>query len=129
MHTPFLLSSAVCAFVVVVSVRAAEPETATVAGILKSRDKVDGKLVKVEGTVSQLQLKTSKKGNDYSTFKLKDGDESLSVFAFDHVSVKNGDRVTVTGTFRKEKTVGGNTFKNEIDASPRDGGKVEKKAR
>jgi len=43
-------------------------ETTTVSGIAADPHKFDGKEVCVEGLVSNLKFKTSKKGNPYTTF-------------------------------------------------------------
>jgi len=44
----------------------------TITDILTNPDKYDGKMVQVEGKVVSPQFKTSKKGNPYTSFKLKD---------------------------------------------------------
>ena len=95
----------------------------TVVDILSNPDKFDGKMVQAEGKVTILKAKVSKKGNPYFTFKLADGDKSLSIFNFGTPSIKEGDSVKVMGRYQKVKLVGRYTFYNEIDAS---GGSVEK---
>jgi hypothetical protein len=49
------------------------------------------------------------------------------VFSYGHLSVEEDDKVVVVGKFYKERRVGRSTFKNEIDASPKEGGSVRKK--
>lgn len=93
------------------------------ADVLSNPDQYDGKMVQAEGNVTLLKVKVSKKGNPYYTFKLADGEKSLSVFNFGEPPVKEGDSARVMGRYQKVKHVGQYTFYNEIDAS---GGSVEK---
>ncbi len=95
----------------------------TVGDILSNPDQYDGKMVQVEGTVGSLKETVSKKGNPYTTFKVTQGDKSLTVFSFGKKSIKQGDSVSVVGRYQKVKHVSRYTFYNEIDAS---GGSVEK---
>lgn len=103
------------------------PIKTSVAAILKEPDKFHRKLVQVEGEVDDLKKKTSRVGNAYTTFKLDSEGKQLSVFSYEHLSISEDDKVVVIGKFYKEKRVGRSTFKNEIDASPKEGGSVRKK--
>lgn len=96
----------------------------TVSDILANSDKYDGKMVQVDGKAFSVKFKTSKKGNPYTTFKLTDGKNYLTVFSFGTLSVSEGDNVKVTGTYNKIKYVGRYVFYDEIDAT---NGKVEKR--
>jgi imidazoleglycerol phosphate synthase glutamine amidotransferase subunit HisH len=103
------------------------PIKTTVAAILEEPDRFDKKLVQVEGKVSDYKEKTSRAGNTYTTFKLEQGEKKITVFSYGHLRLQNGDEVVVIGRFYKEKRVGRAIFKNEIDASTREGGKITKK--
>lgn len=94
-------------------------EKATIAGLLKSPEKFDGKIVTVKGKVVKFQQKTSKAGNDYFTMKLVDDkDERISVYGRGkHKELKDDVMVEVTGKFAKEKKVGDVTFKFEVDVT------------
>lgn len=96
------------------------PET-----VLKDAAKHDGKKVTVTGKVDDFRARTSRAGNKYFTFKLKGTKESLSIYGRGELkkAPKDGDRVEITGTYRREKKVNDNfTAKNEVDVSaPRDG--------
>ncbi|MDW8105843.1 MAG: hypothetical protein RMK45_00020 [Armatimonadota bacterium] len=105
----------------------ATPIKTSVAAILKDPDKFHRKLVQVEGTVSDLKKKVSRAGNEYTTFKLNSEGKQLAVFSYGHLNIQDEDKVIVIGKFYKEKRVGRSVFKNEIDASPKEGGKVERK--
>lgn len=63
----------------------------TVADILSNPGQYDGKMVSVEGTVTSLKEKVSKKGNPYFTVKLTHKDKSLSIFSFGKPSIQEGD--------------------------------------
>lgn len=89
----------------------------TVGDILSNPDKYDGKMVQVEGKVASLKFKTSKKGNPYTTLNLSDAGNTLTVFSFGTLSIKEEERVRVMGKYQKIKQVGRYTFYNEIDAS------------
>lgn len=87
--------------------------------ILQSADKYDGKMVQVEGKVVLANFRTSKKGNAYTTFKVTDSqNNTLSVFSFGTLTIKEGDTVKVMGRYQKVKHVPPRyTFYNEINAS------------
>jgi hypothetical protein len=90
----------------------------TVENILGNRDLYDGKEVSVPGTVSNLKFKTSKAGNAYTTFSVVEKSRhSINVYVRKHPKLRNGEKVKVTGTYRKVKRVGRYTFYNEIEAT------------
>ncbi len=103
------------------------PIKTTVAAILKDPNKFHRKLVQVEGDVDDLKKKTSRVGNAYTTFKLDSEGKQITVFSYGHLPISDDDKVIVIGKFYMEKRVGRSTFKNEIDASPKEGGSVRKK--
>jgi hypothetical protein len=99
----------------------AKPLSAKVSEVLKDPAKYDGKAVAVKGVVAEFKARTSKAGNDYFVFDLVEGKEHLAVYGQGKLqnAPKDGDKVTVTGKYAKERKVGSRTFKNEIDASTR----------
>ena len=108
--TAVLLSTLVLAF-----------QTKAVATV-KTTDlaKFDKKTVTVAGTVEKYEERTSKTSKKpYTLFIVKDAAGKVNVYLRNRpgVKVKDGDKVTVTGVYTKEKKVGKQTFKNEIDAS------------
>jgi len=95
-------------------------EKVTIAELLKSPEKYDGKIVVVTGKAVKFQQKTSKAGNDYFTMKLvgKNDDERISVYGRGkQKEIKDDESVEVTGKFAKEKKVGSVTFKFEVDVT------------
>jgi len=90
---------------------------ASIKSILANKDNYDHKEVLVEGKVTSLKFKTSKKGNDYANFHLSDiPGNSIRVFVWGHPSISESDRVEVKGIFYKVKYVGRYRFYDEIDA-------------
>lgn len=90
----------------------------TIADLLRDPVRWHQKEVRVAGKAGPVKAKTSKAGRDYSVFPLY-GDalgDKVSVFTWGHPSLTKGQKVTVTGTYLKEKTVGPYTFTNEIEA-------------
>ena len=85
--------------------------------ILSNPDKYDGQGVSVQGKASKINPRTSKKGNDYMTFTLRDElGKGMNIFSFGHPPILDGQKVTVTGIYQKVKKVGKYTFYNEIEA-------------
>jgi queuine/archaeosine tRNA-ribosyltransferase len=103
------------------------PIKTTVAALIENPDKFHRKMVQVEGEVDDLKKKTSRIGNPYTTFKLDSGGKQVVVFSYGHLNIQEDDAVIVVGKFYKERRVGRSTFKNEIDASQKEGGSVRKK--
>lgn len=90
----------------------------TIADLNRDPARWHQKDVRVTGKTGQIKPKTSKAGRDYTVFPLYGeayGDK-VSVFTWGHPALAQGQKVTVTGTFVKEKTVGPYTFTNEIEA-------------
>ena len=87
--------------------------------ILADKNSYDGKEVSVSGTVSaDLKLKTSKDGKDYTTFSLRgDSGRRIKIFIWGRLKLPGGQKVKVTGIYRKIKKVGKYTFRNQIEAT------------
>jgi cytochrome c-type biogenesis protein CcmE len=94
-------------------------ERVAVSALLKDADKYDGKAITLTGTVADFKQKTSKRGNDYFTFKLKDKSEVVNIYGQGKLekAPKDGDKVEVTGRYAKEKKQGDVTFKNELNVT------------
>jgi hypothetical protein len=115
-----------CSFSLLASLAAfgsIEVQKVSVADLLDAPATFDGKDVRATAVVEGFQQKTSRRGNKYFTFKLKDGEKAVNVFSqgTSDPELKAGMKVEVTGVFRKEKKVGDIVFKNEIEATKQDG--------
>jgi hypothetical protein len=98
------------------SALAARADLVTVKDLLAQRDKWHGRAVVVSGTVSQLDAKTSQKGNPYYTFVLTEGLASVNVFSYGSPQIRDTSRVQVEGTYLKVNRVGRYTFHNQVNA-------------
>ena len=88
-----------------------------IGDILARPDAFDGHEVVVAGTASAVDLRTSRRGNDYFTFRLSDeSGTSLRVFSWGKPAIAPGDRVEVSGQFQRERRVGRYSFTNEVAA-------------
>jgi hypothetical protein len=84
--------------------------------LLADREKLHEKMVKVSGKVDKYEQRTSRAGNPYVVFDIVDGKFRVHIYGQGKLApaVKNGDSVLLMGKFRKEKQVGSQTFKDEI---------------
>lgn len=89
---------------------------ATVKDLLEKPELFHKKRVETVGIVAGFEQRTSQKGNKYVVFKLQDGKKFVNVYGQGLLdpALKDGSRVSVTGEYVKEKTVGGRTYKFEI---------------
>lgn len=105
-------------------------EKVTVAQLLKTPEKFDGKAVTLTGKAVKFQQKTSKAGNSYYTLKLvgANDDERISVYGRGKLAeeLKDDQKITITGKFAKEKKVGTVTYKFEVDVTKDDEDKATK---
>jgi hypothetical protein len=78
----------------------------------------DHQTVVLEGTAAAVRETTSRKGNDYTTFKLQGpgGCGAVNIFAWGHPALASGDHVCVRGVFETEHYQGGYKFYNEVEA-------------
>jgi hypothetical protein len=90
----------------------------TTEKIVTDKDSYDGKEVSVEGSVSNLKFKTSKGGNNHTTFVLVgESGSRINVFIWGRLKLKPGQKVRVTGLYRKVMRVAQHIYYNQIDAS------------
>jgi hypothetical protein len=90
-----------------------------VCAIIAKPVSFDHQTVVLQGTVTALKETTSRRGNDYTTFKLQDpsGCGTLDIFTWGHPALSNGDQVRVDGVFETEHHQGHYTFYNEVQAT------------
>jgi hypothetical protein len=88
-----------------------------IGDVLAQPDAFDGREVMIEGKASAVDPRTSRRGNDYFTFRISDETgTSLKVFSWGKPAFAPGDRVEVSGRFQRERRVGRYSFTNEVDA-------------
>lgn len=84
--------------------------------LIEHRQTYDGKIVTVRGEITNLQEKTTRRGNKFFTFKLVDKSDVVSVFAFGEAEVADGQYVEVNGKFHAVNFVD-REYYNQIDAT------------
>lgn len=89
-----------------------------VCAIVAKPANFDHQTVALQGTATALKETTSRRGNDYTTFKLQDpsGCGAVSIFTWGHPTLSNGDHVSVEGVFETKHHQGRYTFYNEVEA-------------
>jgi hypothetical protein len=90
-----------------------------ICSIIAKPTSFDHQSVSLAGTIAGLRETTSRRGNEYTTFKLRDpsGCGDLNIFTWGHPTLANGDHVRVDGIFETEHHQGQYTFYNEVQAS------------
>ena len=90
----------------------------SIGDILARPAAFDGRDMLLEGKASAIDPRTSRRGNEYFTFRLSDATgASLKVFSRGKLTVAPGDRVEVRGRFQRERRVGRYTFTDEVEAA------------
>jgi hypothetical protein len=100
-----------------VTTNAAEVALCSLAG---NRASFDHQNVTLQGNAIDVKETTSRRGNDYTTFKLQDstnGSCTVNIFTWGHPTLTNGDHVRVDGVFETEHHQGRYTFYNEVEAT------------
>jgi hypothetical protein len=79
----------------------------------------DHKTITLQGTATAVKETTSRRGNDYTTFKLQgpNGCGAVDIFTWGHPTLANGDHIQVDGVFETEHHQGHYTFHNEVQAT------------
>jgi hypothetical protein len=89
-----------------------------ICSIARKSQEFDHKSVTLKGTPVNVKETTSRRGNDYTTFKLQDSAGcAVSIFTWGHPTLNNCDQVSVEGVFETEHRQGRYTFYNEIQAT------------
>lgn len=90
----------------------------TAEKIIVKKDSFNGKQVSVKGTVSNLKFKTANVTDDYTTFVLVgEAGGRINVFIWGRLKLQPGQKVQVTGVYRKVRRTTLRNYYNEIEAS------------
>lgn len=78
----FIIMTVIVSILFLFSIVMAQAIKTSIGEILTNPDKYDGKMVQVQGKVGSLKFKTSKRGNAYTTFSIRDSSNGpiISVF-------------------------------------------------
>jgi hypothetical protein len=79
----------------------------------------DHQTVTLQGTATAVGETTSRRGNDYTIFKLQgpNGCGTVDIFTWGHPTLSSGEHVRVDGVFETEHHQGHYTFYNEVQAT------------
>jgi hypothetical protein len=103
--------------ILIVPLSASAAEVA-VCSITQNPESFDHQTVTLQGTATDVKQTTSRRGNDYSTFKLQSRKGcALKVFTWGHPALNAGSHVRVQGEFETEHHQGRYTFYNELQAT------------
>jgi len=95
---------------------AANAPVTTPSEILANPDRFDGQVVTIEGTMTNLRQRVSRRGDPYYKFDLSDGKQAIRVFSLGRSPCRSG-AVMVEGTFNKMKRGRRYTSYNVVNAS------------
>ena len=84
--------------------------------ILANPDRFDGQVVTIEGTMTNLRQRVSRRGDPYYKFDLSDGKQAIRVVSLGRSPCRSG-AVMVEGTFDKMKRGKRYTSYNVVNAS------------
>jgi hypothetical protein len=91
-----------------------------VCSLATNRASFDHQNITLQGMAIGVKETTSRRGNDYTTFKLQDSTDdscTVNIFTWGHPKLTNGDHVRVEGVFETEHHQGRYTFYNEVEAT------------
>lgn len=90
----------------------------SIQDVVSDPGEYNGKRVRLEGKVMKVEYTKSSRGEPFTIFKLRDSDDNeVNVYYEDeHLPISKGDRVSIMGRFRKEKSYFLYKIKNVIKA-------------
>jgi len=89
-----------------------------ICSIAKKPQEFDHKNITLKGAATDVKETTSRRGYDYSTFRLQDpAGCAVKVFTWGHPDLNTCNQVSVDGVFETEHHQGRYTFYNEIQAT------------
>mgnify|MGYP001608154108 CR=1 FL=1 len=101
-------------------VSSVEESCSSINFLSSNKSLCDRKEVEIEVEVTNLNFKVSTNGNKYTTFNIKEGNETFTVFSYGYLPIAEKDIVKVKGTFFTEYAYEGYTFPNQINTNPSD---------
>ena len=118
-HRTILAGICVSAGITLLAAAAWAYQAVTIAAILESPSWYDGKEVRVCAQAYHVKQKTSKAGNPYTSFRIKEEESrrTLGVYFRGTAPIRDNQNVCVTGVFNITKKVGEYTFENQIEAT------------
>ncbi len=114
----FLLSILLVLTIILGSLSICPAMDTTAEKIITKKDSYDGKKVTVKGTVSNLKFRIANVKDNYTTFILVgEAGGRINVFFWGSLKLQAGQKVQVTGVYRKVRRTAQRNYYNEIEAS------------
>jgi len=101
------------------SVARADAAEVAICSLVAKPSTFDRQTITLQGTATAVKKKNSRRGNDYTLFKLQGagGCGSIDVFIWGHPKLSDGDRVRVEGVFETVHDQDQLVFHNQIEAT------------
>lgn len=106
-----------CVALVASPLTAAGPEAISPHELLADPDRFDGQTVTVQGAIEKFREGTSREGNLFYKFRVRDGQSAVRIFGLGQLPCRNGMQVTVTGVFEKVNRMSARPSYYEVSAT------------
>jgi len=97
----------------------AEAADVAISSLVAEPANFDRQAITFQGTARDVKKKTSRRGNDYTLFKLQGagGCGTVDVFIWGHPKLSDGDHVRVEGVFETVHHQDQSVFYNQVEAT------------
>jgi hypothetical protein len=101
------------------SVASGDAAEVAICSLVAKPSSFDRQAITFQGTATAVKKTTSRRGNDYTLFKLQGpaGCGSIDVFIWGHPKLNEGDRVRVDGVFETVHHQDRSVFYNQVEAT------------
>ena len=101
------------------SIASADGAEVAICSLVAKPSNFDHQPVTFQGTATAVKKTTSRRGNDYTLFKLQGpgGCGTVDVFMWGHPKLSNGDHVRVEGVFESVHHQDRSVFYNQVEAT------------
>ena len=116
---PRLIGQAAALALLLPSVARADAAEVAICSLVAKPSTFDRQTITLQGTATAVKKKNSRRGNDYTLFKLQGagGCGSIDVFIWGHPKLSDGDRIRVEGVFETVHHQDQLVFHNQIEAT------------
>jgi hypothetical protein len=101
------------------SIASADAAEVAICSLVAKPSNFDRQPVTFQGTATAVKKTTSRRGNDYTLFKLQGPGDcgTVDVFMWGHPKLSNGDHVRVEGVFESVHHQDRSVFYNQVEAT------------
>jgi hypothetical protein len=118
-HTKVGLIGQAATLALLVSGASAEAADVAICSLVAKPLNFDRQAITFQGMATAVKKKTSRRGNDYTLFKLQGPSNcgTVDVFIWGHPKLSDGDRVRVEGVFETVHHQDNLVFYNQVEAT------------